>query len=57
MGFDFVVKYRPGKNNPADWGSRHPDMETLEDDQEVEVYVNMVTELKKIKHRPGKLSN
>ena len=49
MGFDFVVKYRPGKNNPADWGSRHPDMQTLEDDQEVEVYVNMVTELKKIK--------
>ena len=42
MGFDFVVQYRPGKSNPADWGSRHPGTLASEEHQEIEDYVNMV---------------
>ena len=42
MGFDFVVKYRPGKSNPADWSSRHPGTLASEEHQEIEDYVNMV---------------
>ena len=39
MGFDFTVKHRPGKNNPADWGSRHPASQTSEDNRDdVEIY-------------------
>ena len=49
MGFDFTVKHRPGKNNPADWGSRHTVSQTSEDNRDdVEIYVNMMTELKGI---------
>ena len=49
MGFDFTVKHRPGENNPADWGSRHPACQTSEDNRDdVEIYVNMITELKGI---------
>ncbi|CAB4028690.1 Retrovirus-related Pol poly from transposon [Paramuricea clavata] len=42
MGFDFVVRYRPGKSNPADWSSRHPETLASEEHQEIEDYVNMV---------------
>ena len=24
MGYDYQAEYRPGKDNPADWGSRYP---------------------------------
>ena len=49
MGFDFTVKHRPGKNNPADRGSRHPASQTSEDNRDdVEIYMNMITELKGI---------
>ena len=42
MGFDFVVKFRPHKSNPADWSSRHPGKLASEEHQEIEDYVNMV---------------
>ena len=42
MEFQFVAKHRPGKNNPENRGSWHPEMATLGDDNEVEDYVDMV---------------
>ena len=41
MGFDFEVKFRPCKSNPADWSSRHPETLASEEHQEIEDYVNM----------------
>lgn len=35
MGFDFVVKHPPGKNNPAEWGSRHPEVLSSGEHQDV----------------------
>ncbi len=49
MGFDFEVKYRPGKNNPADWSSRHPEILLSESHQELEQYVNLVMASKNMK--------
>ena len=49
MGFDFVVKHRPGKNNPADWSSRHPGVMSSGEHQDVEDYVNMIIGSKKMK--------
>ena len=50
MGFDFRVQHRPGKNNTADWKSRHPVTQVFDDNHDkIESYVNMVTELKGIK--------
>ena len=43
MGFDFTVQHRPGKNNPADWGSRHLVTQASDDNHdEVESYVKRV---------------
>ena len=49
MGFDFVVKHRPGKNNSADWSSRHPGVMSSGEHQDVEDYVNMIIGSKKMK--------
>ena len=43
MGYDYQAEYRPGKDNPADWGSRHPLKEEPLEEEELEHYVNLLT--------------
>ena len=43
MGYDYQAEYRPGKDNPADWGSRHPLKEEPLKEEELEHYVNLLT--------------
>ena len=46
MQFDCIVVHRPGKDNPADYFSRHPDktvdLKVLEKQQQTDRYENMV---------------
>ena len=44
--YDYTVKYRPGKDNPADYMSRHPNAQSKPTDREQKVadeYLNFVT--------------
>ena len=43
MDYDYQAEYRPGKDNPADWGSRHPLKEEPLEEEELEHYVNLLT--------------
>ena len=43
MGYDNQAEYRPGKDNPADWDSKHPLKEEPLEEKELEHYVNLLT--------------
>ena len=43
MGYDYQAEYRPGKDNAADWGSRHLLKEELSEEEELEHYENLLT--------------
>ena len=43
--YDFTVRYRPGKDNPADYVSRHPlDNHSVRSSNAAEEYVNFIAE-------------
>ena len=43
MGYDYQAEYTPGKDNQADWGSRHPLNKGPLEEEELEHYVNLLT--------------
>ena len=39
IGYDYETEYRPGKDNPSDWGSRHSLKEEPLEEEELEHYM------------------